>query len=168
MKKLFFFFFVSLTALAQDNNGYMTPPQPLADLVTAKPTPTVSVDGKGEWMLLMERNTATTTIAELSEPEFRLAGLRLNPATSGPSRAVYINGLTLRKVAGGADDVAVKGLPANAKLSYIQWSPDDSKIAFTHTTDAKLELYVLDVATATARKLSDIALSGVLGTPFRW
>lgn len=168
MKKLFFFFFVSLTALAQDNNGYMTPPQPLADLVTAKPTPTVSADGKGEWMLLMERNTATTTIAELSEPEFRLAGLRLNPATSGPSRAVYINGLKLRKVAGGADDVAVKGLPANAKLSYIQWSPDDSKIAFTNTTDSKLELYVLDVATATARKLSDLALSGVLGTPFRW
>ena len=57
----------------------------------ATPTPTVSVNGKGTWMLLMERNTATTTIAELSEPEYRLAGLRLNPATNGPSRAVYIN-----------------------------------------------------------------------------
>ncbi len=168
MKKLFLLFFlVNLTALAQDN-GYQTPPAALAELVTAKPTPTVSVDGKGEWMLLMQRNTATTTIAELSEPEFRLAGLRLNPATSGPSRATYINGLTLRRVKGGADDVAIKDLPENAKLSYIQWSPDDSKIAFTNTTDTKLELYVLDVATATARRVSDLALSAVLGTPFHW
>lgn len=168
MKKLLFLFLVSLTVWAQDNNGYLTPPQPLADLVTARPTPTVSVDGKGEWMLLMERNTATTTIAELAEPEYRLAGLRLNPATSGPSRAVYINGLRLRKVAGGAEDVAIKGLPQHPKLSYIRWSPDDSKIAFTNTTDSKLELYVLDVPTATVRKVSDLALSGVLGTPFQW
>ncbi|GHB57499.1 alpha/beta hydrolase family protein [Persicitalea jodogahamensis] len=168
MKKLFLLLFLgSLSAFAQDN-GYQTPPQALAELVTAKPTPTVSVDGKGEWMLLMQRNTATTTIAELSEPEFRLAGLRLNPATNGPSRATYINGLTLRRVKGGADDVAIKGLPSEVKLSYIQWSPDDSKIAFTNTTDTKLELYVLDVATATARKVSDLALSAVLGTPFRW
>ncbi len=168
MKKLFLLLFlVNLTALAQDN-GYQTPPADLAALVTAKPTPTVSVDSKGEWMLLMQRNTATTTIAELSEPEFRLAGLRLNPATSGPSRASYINGLTLRRVKSGADDVAIKGLPGGAKLSYIQWSPDESKIAFTNTTDTKLELYVLDVATATARRVSDLALSAVLGTPFRW
>ncbi|WP_373511476.1 S9 family peptidase, partial [Persicitalea sp.] len=168
MKKLILLLFVvNLTAFAQDN-GYQTPPQALAELVTAKPTPTVSVDGKGEWMLLMQRNTVTTTIAELSEPEYRLAGLRLNPATSGPSRATYINGLTLRRVKGGADDVSIKGLPDNAKLSYIQWSPDDSKIAFTNTTDTKLELYVLDVATATARRVGELALSAVLGTPFRW
>ncbi len=167
MKKLFLLLFLATAAFAQDN-GYRTPPPALADLVTAKPTPSVSVDGRGEWMLLMQRNTNTTTIAELSEPELRLAGLRLNPATSGPSRASYINGLTLRRVKGGADDVPVKGLPDDAKLSYIQWSPDDSKIAFTNTTDIKLELYVLDVATATARRVSDLALSAVLGTPFRW
>lgn len=167
MKKFLFFFLWSVVAFAQDN-GYQLPPKPLADLVMATPTPTVSVDGKGTWMLLMGRNTATTTIAELSEPEYRIAGLRLNPATNGPSRAVYTNSLTLRKVAGSAEDVAVKGLPEKPKLSYIQWSPDDSKIAFTNTTDSKLELYVLDVATATARKVTDLALNAVLGTPYQW
>ena len=69
MKKLFFLLLLSLPVLGQDTGGYMTPPPALAALVTAKPTPTVSVDGKGTWMLLMGRNTATTTIAELSEPE---------------------------------------------------------------------------------------------------
>ncbi|TDB61803.1 alpha/beta hydrolase family protein [Arundinibacter roseus] len=168
MKKYLFLLLWSFTALAQENNSYQLPPKPLADLVTATPTPTVSVNGKGDWMLLMQRNTATTTIAELSEPEYRLAGLRLNPATNGPSRAQYINQLSLRKVEGGAKDIPVTGLPVAPKLSYIRWSPDDSKIAFTHTTDSRLELYVLDVATATARKVSTLALNSVLGTPFEW
>jgi dipeptidyl aminopeptidase/acylaminoacyl peptidase len=168
MKKIVFFLLWSLTTLAQDDNGYQAPPKPLADLVTAAPTPTVSVDSKGNWMLLMVRNTATTTIAELSEPEYRLAGLRLNPATNGPSRARYINNLILRKVEEKAADVTVQGVPAKAQISDVQWSPDDSKIAFTNTTDSKIELYVLDVATATARKVSSAALNGVLGRPFQW
>ena len=157
-----------LTAFAQDNTGYQTPPKPLADLVTAPPTPTVSVDSKGQWMLISERNTATTTIAELSQPELRIAGLRINPATNGPSRAVFVNNLKLRQVSANAADVQVTGLPANAQLSFIQWSPDDSKIAFTNTTDTKIELYVADVATAVAKKVSDVALNASLGVPYQW
>ena len=157
-----------LTAFAQDNTGYQTPPKPLADLVTAPPTPTVSVDSKGQWMLISERNTATTTIAELSQPELRIAGLRINPATNGPSRAVFVNNLKLRQVSANAADVQVTGLPANAQLSFIQWSPDDSKIAFTNTTDTKIELYVADVATAVAKKVGDVALNAALGVPYQW
>ena len=172
MKKTFLMLFfsaaASATALAQDNAGYQMPPKPLADLVLAAPTPSVSVDSKGQWMLISERNTATTTIAELSQPELRLAGLRINPATNGPSRAVFVNNLKLRQVAAKATDVPVTGLPANAQISGIQWSPDDSKIAFTHTTDAQIELYVLDVATAVARKVSAVALNGALGVPYQW
>jgi dipeptidyl aminopeptidase/acylaminoacyl peptidase len=157
-----------LSAFAQDNTGYQTPPKPLADLVTAPPTPTVSVDSKGQWMLISERNTATTTIAELSQPELRIAGLRINPATNGPSRAVFVNNLKLRQVSANATDVQITGLPANPQLSLIQWSPDDSKIAFTNTTDTKIELYVADVATAVAKKVSDVALNAALGVPYQW
>lgn len=157
-----------LSVFAQDNTGYQTPPKPLADLVTAPPTPTVSVDSKGQWMLISERNTATTTIAELSQPELRIAGLRINPATNGPSRAVFVNNLKLRQVSANAADVQITGLPASPQLSFIQWSPDDSKIAFTNTTDTKIELYVADVATAVAKKVSDVALNASLGIPYQW
>ncbi len=167
-KLLFVWCFCSLAAFAQDNTGYQLPPKPLADLVTAPPTPTVSVDSKGQWMLVSERNTATTTIAELSQPELRLAGLRINPANNGPSRAVYVNNLKLRQVSASATDVQVTGLPATPQISNIQWAPDDSKIAFTNTTDSKIELYVVEVATASARKVSDVALNGALGAPYQW
>lgn len=153
-------------ATAQDATTYQIPPKPLADLVTVAPTPTVSVDSRGTYLLILER-AANPTIAELSQPELRLAGLRLNPANNGPSRATYLTGLKLKRLPAGTE-TPVTGLPAPARLSYVQWSPDETKIAFTHSTDTKIELYVADVATATARKVGDVALNATMGAPFGW
>ncbi|RIV20696.1 S9 family peptidase [Fibrisoma montanum] len=152
---------------AQDNaTAYQTPPKALADLVNVPPTPGVSVTSKGDYLLILEQALAPS-IAELSQPELRLAGLRLNPANNGPSRIRYITGLKLRKMA-GKDEVAVSGLPASPLISNVQWSPDEKTFAFTNSTDSKIELYVADVATATARKVSELALNAVYGAPFRW
>ncbi|WP_425576716.1 S9 family peptidase [Nibrella saemangeumensis] len=151
---------------AQDAAGYQTPPKALADLVNVPPTPTVSVTSKGDYLLIMER-AANPTIAELSQPELRLAGLRINPANNGPSRVSYINGLKLKKLS-GKEEVAIKGMPAEPRISYVQWSPDETQIAFAHSTDNKIELYVADVASATARRVTDLALNAAYGVPFRW
>ena len=161
---------VQTPALLQAQS-YQTPPKPLADLVTVAPTPAVSVSGKGDYLLILER-AANPTIAELSQPEFKLAGLRLNPATNGPSRTIFLTGLRLKKMPTGRDagpsEVAISGLPSPAQLGNVQWSPDETKIAFTNTTDSRIELYVADVATATAKRVGDIALNAVLGSPFQW
>lgn len=146
--------------------SYQTPPKPLADLVTVAPTPAVSVSGKADYLLILER-AANPTIAELSQPELKLAGLRMNPATNGPSRTIFLTGLRLKKLPAG-EEVALGGLPSPAQIGNVQWSPDETKIAFTNTTDSRIELYVADVATATARRVGDLALNGVLGTHFHW
>ncbi|OIN59698.1 S9 family peptidase [Arsenicibacter rosenii] len=156
----------NLPLQAQDASGYKTPPKALADLVTAVPTPGVAISSKGDYLLIMDR-AANPTIAELSQPELRLAGLRMNPANNGPSRATYLTNLKLKPIPAGAEK-AISGLPSPAQISYVQWSPDETKIAFTNSTDSRIELYVIDVATASARKLSDLALNAVLGTPYRW
>ncbi|MBC7848478.1 MAG: hypothetical protein H7Y31_02020, partial [Chitinophagaceae bacterium] len=59
MRLIFFLFVTLLTVpvLAQDDFSYQTPPKDILDLVSAKPTPGVSIDSKGEWMLLLERST---------------------------------------------------------------------------------------------------------------
>ena len=41
-------------SIAQDDGGYKMPPKDIADMLLAKPTPNVSVDDKGEWMLFTE------------------------------------------------------------------------------------------------------------------
>lgn len=157
---------VSLAAHAQDAPTYQTPPKALADLVTVPLTPTVSMSGKGDMMLILEQASAPG-IDELAQPELKLAGLRLNPANNGPSRARYVTGLNIKKLT-GKEEKAITGLPASARISYVQWAPDDTKIAFANSTDSRIDMYVADVATASAQKVGSIALNATLGTPFHW
>lgn len=152
---------------AQVDLNYQTPPQEILELANSSLTPSVSIDKDGTWMLLMERS-AFTTIEHLSAKEYRLAGLRINPKNNGGSRSRYSINLTLKNVDSGKE-FAIKGLPENPQISNISWSPDYSKIAFTHTLPKTIELWVIDVATKTASRLSQGGLNGVFrGSPFDW
>ncbi|WP_338872077.1 prolyl oligopeptidase family serine peptidase [Spirosoma sp. SC4-14] len=151
---------------AQDAQTYQTPPKVLADLVTMPPTPNVSMSAKGDVMLLLEQAGAPG-IAELAQPELKIAGLRLNPANTGPSRTHYITGLKLKGLT-EKEPRAITGLPAEPLISFVQWSPDDSKIAFAVSTDTRIDLYVADVATASAQKVGSVALNATLGMPYYW
>jgi dipeptidyl aminopeptidase/acylaminoacyl peptidase len=151
---------------SQDASTYLTPPKQLADLVNATPTPSVSLNSVGTLMLILERSDLPT-IAELSQPELKLAGLRINPATNGGSRQTYVTQIKIKKLS-DLSEVAVAGLPNDPKLGSLTWSPDETQAAFTHTSDNKIELYVLDIANAKARKLSNLALNGTMGSPITW
>ncbi len=163
---LSFIFIHIMTAFTQDATGYQTPPKPLADLVNAPLTPSVSVNTKGTLMLILERSDLPT-IAELSQPELRLAGLRINPATNGGSRQAYVTNIKVKKM-GDLSETQVSGLPSNPQMGGMLWSPDETKLAFTNTTANKIELYILDIPTAKARKISKLAINGTMGTPFTW
>ncbi len=154
-----------LPGISQDG-GYKTPPKDILDLVTAKPTPSVFTDSKGRWMVLGERSDMPT-IEEMAQPELRIAGLRLNPRNFGPSRAASFTGLELKEIASGKT-FSISGLPSNLRASSIQWSPDESKLAFTHTTNNRIDLYVVDIAAHTARKINSQPLNAILGSPYTW
>src|ERR1044071_865333 len=124
--------FQSTLCFAQDIS-YKTPPKEIADLLLAKPTPNVSIDDKGEWMLFIESNSYPS-VAELAAPEFRIAGLRINPNNFAPSRQNFINNLYLKNIKTGKE-YKITGLPANMLAGSVSWSPNDKKIAFTNTTD---------------------------------
>jgi len=170
MRKLLFTLLPLLAILinvhAQDDVAYQVPPKAIADLLLAKPIPAVSVDGKGEWMLLSERNSYPT-VEELGQPEIRVAGLRLNPNNFSPSRQVYINNFQLKNIKTGKS-FPVKGLPANLLAGSVSWSPSETKIAFTHTSANRVDLYLIDVATQTAKKINKQPLNATLGGTYTW
>ena len=69
---------------AQDTNmGYQRPPEEIAKLIDAPSTPSVSIDSKAEWMLLMER-PGYPSIEEVAAPELRIGGTRINPCHEWP------------------------------------------------------------------------------------
>src|SRR5712691_5923926 len=62
---------------------YKKPPQIIVDVLDAPPLPAVSVSPDRTWLLLMEQ-ASMPTIAEFAQPILRIAGVRINPRTTGP------------------------------------------------------------------------------------
>jgi dipeptidyl aminopeptidase/acylaminoacyl peptidase len=168
MKKLFCLslLFISLFSMAQESASYKLPPKEIADLLLAKPTPAVSIDHLGEWMLIMERESYPT-VEELGQPELRVAGLRLNPNNYSPSRQNFINNLKLKYIADGKE-YTIAGIPAGALISNTEWSPSEKKISFTNTTAGKVDLYVIDIVKKAAVKINKMALVSTIGPVSQW
>ena len=151
---------------AQTNNGYQLPPKDIADLLLAKPTPAISVDHKGEWMLLIGRYSYPS-VEELAQPELRIAGLRFNPNNFSPSRLNLASDFTLKNLRTGKE-YKIQGLPSPLMGGYINWSPGEDKIAFLQTTSKQVDCYVIDIATQRATKVNQTPLNTVLGVPAQW
>lgn len=169
MKLRFTFLFLlglGFSALAQENLTFQKPSAEILALADYERAPSVSMDSKKEYMLLSYRNTYKT-LDDLSQEEMRLGGLRINPITNISSTVTYVNNLKLRKVSDKVE-TQVAGLPQNARITNISWSPNEKKIGFTHTTNTGVELWVIDVATTTARKITEANLNANLGSPYSW
>jgi len=161
------FLLTSIGAFAQKDLQYQMPPQTIADLVNAPQTPAVSIDSDGEWMLLLER-PGYPSIEELAQPELRIAGLRINPRTNGPSRSSSYNGLTLKNIESG-ESFPISGLPESPQIENVRWSPDGSRIAFSITKSNGIELWMADVTSKRAQQLTGARLNDAMrGTPFDW
>ncbi|HNF30677.1 MAG TPA: hypothetical protein PLY81_10380 [Chitinophagaceae bacterium] len=153
-RKLFVFALLVIVnfAIAQNENNYQTPPKEISDLLLAKPTPTVSIDSKGEWMLICERSSYPS-VEELGEPEIRVAGLRVNPNNYAYSRQNYFTSLVLKNIK-TKKEYKLLGLPTNLKASNISWSPNDKKIVFTNITKHSIDAYVITVTNQTVTKIN--------------
>jgi hypothetical protein len=78
------------------------PPKAMADMLLAKPSPNVSVDDKGEWMLFTDVSLYPS-VEELARPEFRIAVMRINPSNYAPSRQNFISNIWLKNISTGKE-----------------------------------------------------------------
>lgn len=168
MKKLLQLFAILLLSntYAQQNLTYQKPSEEILKLADADLAPGVQIDSKGENMVLFYRNQYKS-ITELSETELRLAGLRINPVTNIGSRTTYYTNLKIKKT---KDKVAkqISGLPAKPRLSGFRWSPDETMIACLNTTDKGVEVWILDINKASAKKITDANVNANMGSTLNW
>jgi dipeptidyl aminopeptidase/acylaminoacyl peptidase len=175
---------IALNLLSQQK--YEKPPKEIEDVMTAPMTPAVSFSPTRDYMIL-EQGVRYPSIAELSEPMMRLAGLRINPRTNGPHREARIVALTLKKV-GGTSEVKTSevkiAVGPDAHISGVGWSPDGKHFSFTNASRSGIELWVGTTATGAVAKVPGVALNtacsagggggggrggfGGVGGPVRW
>ena len=146
--------------------SYGMPPIAIAGLIDAQVTPAVSVGPNGKMILIMHR-PSLAPISEVAQPELRLAGIRINPRTNARARRSYYTKLEIKSVSGNTKR-SVAGLPSDARMQNVQWSPDGSRIGFTLTKRNGVELWTADVGTGRARRLTGPVLNTVYGTAYHW
>jgi dipeptidyl aminopeptidase/acylaminoacyl peptidase len=159
-------FLKSYIAFGQSDFPYQLPHKDILDLADVKPAPSVRISYDGKKAVLSYRNNYKS-IEELCEQEVRLAGMRINPVLNVSSRMTYLTDLKILDIQSGKE-TPVAGLPAKARLAHLVWAPDHSKMALTNTTDTGVELWVLDIKEAKARKLTEAHLNANQGTPYVW
>jgi len=157
---------------AQDPPKYVLPPQNIVEAFDAELLPQTLISPNRQ-VVALTKARAYPTIAELSQPMLRLAGMRVNPKTNGPHRASGLPGtgvysIVLKKIDGGAE-VNVT-MPPQPRVSNVRFSPDGSRIAFLQTRDTGIELWIADGLTGGAKAVvtgSD-RINATAGDPCDW
>ncbi|HYI13559.1 MAG TPA: prolyl oligopeptidase family serine peptidase [Thermoanaerobaculia bacterium] len=145
---------------------YQMPPQELATLVDAPPTPSLNV-GPGQWAYLAEA-PFFLTVADLAQPELKLGGLRFNPGNHEQTRAGYARDLRVLRLSTG-EQKPVEGLPQPLRARLATWAADGNRFAFTHASDAGVELWVVDAAAGKASRVGSLLLNASYPTrSFHW
>jgi len=166
MKRLLFLLmlFACVGALAQ--KGYQRPPDDIAKLVEAPLTPGVTLSHDKTWMALLDRSDFPS-IEELSRPELRIAGLRINPDNFGPSRTNPFIGLKFKNLK-DMKEHSVTGLPSPLQFSNFSFSPDSKKASFLQTYPDRIELWIVDLSTFQAKQLSRHKVNQTYANPVAW
>ena len=159
-------FLLFSTVNAQENITFQEPSSEILELADYTRPPVVRISPDKKWVLLMDRPTYKS-LSELGQEEIRLAGIRINAKTKISSTETYYNALRLKST-DGEIEYEIQGLPENPLISNLAFSPDSKKIAFTHTGENGVSLWVLNVETKEVKQLLDDRLNAVLHAPFLW
>ena len=140
---------------------YKLPPKEIIDIVDAPPTPMVSLSPAGDIMALIDRESMPS-IAYLSEPILRIAGMRITPALNSRQVLSFSTGLSLKDMKNG--QVRKVALPEGFKFTFPSWSPDGQSIAFLRYVEGGVELWTVDAKAGTAKALMPAVVNAVLGS----
>jgi dipeptidyl aminopeptidase/acylaminoacyl peptidase len=145
--------------------AYQKPPKEILDVLNAPMPPSASLSPARTHMLLIER-PAYPTIAMLSAPVHRIAGLRINPANFGAHATTGAYGLVLKEIGTGKETrIAV---PPGARLTDFEWSPDGKRFAAANYTATSVELWLGSVDSAALRRVPGVKLNDTLSSSIQW
>ena len=157
---------ISFVGFSQENGTYQKPSKEILELAEVPLAPSIRMDSEGINMIFLYRSNYKS-IDELSETEMRLGGLRINPKTNISSRQRYYTNIKVRTGRKGIEGM-VKGLPEYGRFAYFSWSPNEKIVAFTNTVNNGVELWMLDIESKSAKKLTEANLNANTGRPFAW
>ena len=129
-----------------DDEDYRLPPPEVVELVDAASPPTLSISPDGRWAIGMAPDTLPS-IADVSRPMLRLAGLRIDPTANARHRSSFNQGLFVRDLTSGEETHVL--LPMGSRLVGARWSHTSRHFAYTTLTASGTSLWVGRVSART-------------------
>jgi dipeptidyl aminopeptidase/acylaminoacyl peptidase len=151
---------------AREGIPFQMPPLEILQLVDVELPPTTLVDRDARYLVLLTR-PGYRSLAELAEPEVRLAGLRINPRNHNSSRTNHFTGVGIQEIASGRL-ISVTGLPDSLRIEYVRFSPRARYLSFVQVEQDGLSLWTIELSTGRASRLTPFILSAVLDFPYQW
>ena len=153
--------------LASTGDGYRLPPAEVVEVVDAPRSPALNLSPDGRWFIGIEPDPLPS-IADVSRPMLRLAGMRIDPAANGRHRTSFSRGLFIRDLAGKT--VKRIAIADGARLVAARWSHTSRHIAYTLLTEDGMSLWVAAVADPTqaiqiSNRISSVLTSGYSFSP---
>jgi dipeptidyl aminopeptidase/acylaminoacyl peptidase len=156
-------YFVPATAQDPDA-GWQTPPEEIMKVLHAPQLPWIWTAPTGEYLFLAEA-FSYPTLAEMSAPMHKLAGIRVNPANNGyhgdhGGTSPYI----IRIEDGARTDL---DLPEGAEVLYVSWNVDGQRFALAVNYPDRIELWTGSVD-GKISKVENVQLNPLTDYPVTW
>ena len=154
-------------AVAAESQVYLQPSAEIRAVLDAKGLPNHSLSPDQSTLAIVELRRYRQ-VAELARPILRLAGKRIDAATSGPQLTAVIENLQLRTLTQADAPLRTVQLPAGGTFYQMRWSPDSKQFLLNRRTAQATELWVGNVATGKLQAVKGIKLNTILEDSVAW
>jgi dipeptidyl aminopeptidase/acylaminoacyl peptidase len=153
---------------ATDGPSYLLPDAGLRALSDAVPPPRLLPSPDGRLAAVLRRE-GRPSVAQLAQPERRLAGLRWSPRLAAATREDLLRELSIMDLSDGRC-YAIDGLPGPLYAADCSWSPDGGHLAFSHRDEhaGEVQLWCIDVRARHARQVLHRPLHAITSVGFAW
>lgn len=148
----------------RSETGWQTPPEDIMEVLHAAQLPWVWTAPTGEYLFMAEPFTYPT-LAEMSAPMHKLAGMRVNPANNNWHGDHGGKSPYLVRIADG--EKIQLDFPTEAEVLGVAWTVDGQRFALTVAYSDRIELWVGTVE-GKLNKIENVRLNPLMGNPVSW
>jgi len=159
-------FLITPKTFAQENLSYKKPPQEITDIIESSVNRDIIISGKGNFMAVLQK-PAYSSIKEISLPFLKLAGLRINPVNNTNIKSSYYSDIYIKNI-NTTEEFRLNGLPKDALIGNVSFSPDENRIAFSIKKDKTVQLWIAYLPTKEAQRLTNFSLNDTYGKLYEW
>ncbi|TVP76103.1 MAG: S9 family peptidase [Gemmatimonadales bacterium] len=150
--------------------GYLTPPAEIAAVVEAPRHENVTLTNlaPGGQAFLNTLGRGMPPLEDFARPSVRLGGLALDPVASRSQGLTTGGSVGIEFIDPDNGSVTTVDLPAGVRVTGTSWSPDGSQLAFTANYETESHIYVADVSSGQATRLTSTPLLATRVSSASW